>query len=142
MTLAQLFTDAVQYDEPRLAYTIYWASQNGLSVQSDFETLKAMDIDHSEVNKLIALNPLNIGNIKLYTCKEGNGFHLVLAESERDAKSAVMEEVGYIPNRMHDVSHGMDNVLWDNEKKKSVWIRGMKNDSLVFPVYIGWLEKE
>lgn len=142
MTLAQLFTDAIQFDEPKLAYTIYWASQNGLSMDESFETLKAMQIDWQAVEKLVETNPLAIQQIKLYSHKEGNGFHLVLARNEQEAIGKIYSEIGRVPKRMHDVSHGMDHVLWDHQKKKLEWIRGLKNAALEFPVYVGWLEKE
>lgn len=142
MTLAQLFTDAIQYDEPKLAYTIYWASQNGISMEEDFETLKIIQIDWQAVERLVEANPLNISQIKLYSCKEGEGFHLVLAKDEMSAKGEILTRFGYVPKQMHDVSHGMDKALWDDRKRKSIWIRGVKDAALVFPVYIGMTEKE
>lgn len=142
MTLRELFNDAVKYDEPKLAYTIYWASQNGISLDQNYETLKNADVDFREVDELIKSNPLGIQSIRLYSCKEGSKFHLILARDEQEAKGEILTRYGYIPAQVHDVSHGMDNSLWDSRKNKSEWIRGIKDSAIEFPVYLGLIGKE
>jgi len=141
MTLNRLLNDAIQWGEPKLAYAIYWASQNGVGLDGNLETLKNAEIDFKAVDELIKADPLGINKIKLYSCKSGQAFHLILAESESDAKGELLMRLGTIPNRVHDVSHGMDQILWDDVKAKSEWIRGIKDSSFEFPVYIGMVTK-
>lgn len=142
MTLHQLFNDAIQWGEPRLAYTIYWATHHGISLNQNFETLKNAQIDFQAVRDLVESDPLGISHIKLYTCRDGDDFHLVLAESEADAKGEILTRFGKVPKQMHDVSYGMDKILWDDQQNKTIWIRGIKDSSFEFPVYVGLIEKD
>ncbi|MDN4609152.1 hypothetical protein [Sporosarcina highlanderae] len=136
MKLGEVFADAIQYDEPRLAYSIYWATQNGHNSSQSYETLKTIEIDWVAVDGLIKSNPLNISAIRLYSYKEGDGFHFVLAKSVREAKIELLNELGWVPEPVHDVSHGMDKFLWRNGEM--VYIRKIKDTSLKFPLYLGW----
>lgn len=143
MTLHDELNDAIVYGEPKLAYSIYWASMNGLSLNENFESLKTTEIDFEAVEKLVEEDPFGIQSIKLYSSKTAAGlFHLVLAKTEADARTEIHKHTDERLNAIHDVSHGMDQVLWDVDKNKSEWIRGTKDTTMQFPRYIGLIESE
>lgn len=142
MTLRQLLNDAIEWDEPKLAYAIYWASTQGFDLNNSFDDLKQLAIDFSEVDKLVQLDPLGISKIKMYSCKDGDGFHLIFAERIEDARGMLINNFGRIPNAVIDVSHGFDKHFYDATTRKFEWVRKVKNETISFPHYYGYLERE
>lgn len=142
MTLREWMIDAIKFDEPTLAYSIYWAAQNGLSLDGNFESLKQAQLDHAAIAQLIESDPLGIRYIKLYSWKDGAGFHLVLATNEQQARECIYSVTGKRADTLHDVTErGMDVSLWDVQRNRTELIRDIKADCVQFPHYIGMVVK-
>lgn len=144
MTIQELMHDAFKFDEPKLAYSIYWAIQKGLAQPNEsFKSFQQVALNQEEIDQLIKDNPLEMDSTKLFTAKVEEGlFHLVLASNEKDARGEIYKETGNVPGRIFDITKDMDSPLWDETTRKGTTIRKIKDSALRIPHYIGVYDKQ
>lgn len=134
MTLNELLYESLKSDEHFLAYSIYWAIQEGLVKGSDrFETLKNINLDTVKINELRERNVLNVKEIKLYSMPmETNQYLFVFAENESDARGVYMQQFSKLPKSIGDMTSRMDFEMWSEEEGYKTF-REMKDEILHFP---------
>lgn len=135
MTYSELLNDAIKYDEEKLAYSVYWLIKNGIVKSSDYAHSVNWDlVNHEEVEVMRRRNELNMSTIRLFTLPLGNGKHfLVFAESEQAARGHCLNEMGYAPNKIFDITNKLDTSFWFPEKQKYQSLRELRDEILIFP---------
>ena len=143
MTYNEFLYDAIKFDEPKLAYPLYYLIKNGIVNGSDYYKREVLlSVPQIEVDKLIAENVLNLNKIKLYSVPLGNGQHFILfAESEESARGHCLNELGRLPTKIIDITQKMDMSFWFEEKKKYQSLREIKDETLTFPSSVMIFEK-
>ena len=143
MTYNELLYDAIRFDEPKLAYPLYYLIKNGIVNGSDmYKKEMLFNIPRNEVDKLIAENVLGLNKIKLYSVPIGDNKHFILfAESEESARGHCISVLGRLPEKIIDISQKIDMSFWIEEKKKYQSLREIKEETLVFPSSVMIFEK-
>lgn len=143
MTYNELLIDAIKYDEEKLAYSVYWLIKNGVIKGNDYASSVDWDkVNHEEVEVMRKQNELNICTIKLFTMPLGKGKHfLVFADSEQSARGHCLNELGYTPNKIFDITNKLDNSFWFPEKQKYQSLRELRDETLIFPATAMIFEK-
>ena len=143
MTLHDMLNEAIKYDDAFLAYSILWASQNGIPLNAPYDDLIQKGINISEVRQLALNDTLGILKVKLYTTKHDDGcYHLVLAENPQDAQTELLKRTGTLYRNFSNITKNMDEYLYDPQTRKFESIREIKNKAIKMPHYIGLYEKE
>lgn len=126
------FEDALKYGESLVAYHAYFQIQN-----------PGKPVDWEEIIRMKNEDVLGINSIKLFTSKQEDAFHLVLAANQNDASKGIRKATGYTPFKIIEMPYGMDQPLWiENEQTyQSITIRQIKDNAIQFPYYIGLMEK-
>lgn len=135
MTVNELMYDALKYDEPLLAYSVFWSIKQGLcKAQDHARTFKAELVNQEEVNELIKQNVLGVNTLKLYAMptKENHSL-LVFAESEASAKGHYLNELGVLPKKVHDMTNKLDTTFWLGEEQGYKTLREVRDETLMFP---------
>lgn len=143
MTYNEFLYDAIKFDEPKLAYPLYYLIKNGIVNGSDYYNREMLlSVPQSEVDKLMTENVLNLNKIKLYSVPLGNGQYFILfAESEESARGHCLNELGRLPTKIIDITQKMDMSFWFEEKKKYQSLREIKDETLTFPSSVMIFEK-
>lgn len=144
VTYNEFFYDAIKFDEPRLAYPLYYLIKNNLVNGNDrYSREMLLSVPHSEVEKLMQENILNMNKIKLYSVPLGNRQHFILlAENEESARGHCFNTLGRLPNKIIDISHKMDMEFWFDDIKKYKTLREIKDETLMFPSSVMLFEKK
>ena len=143
MTYNELLYDAIRFDEPKLAYPLYYLIKNGIVNGSDmYKKEMLFNIPRNEVDKLVTENVLGLNKIKLYSVPIGDNKHFILfAESEESARGHCLNELGRLPTKIIDITQKMDMSFWFEEKKKYQSLREIKDETLTFPSSVMIFEK-
>lgn len=143
MTYNELLYDAIRFDEPKLAYPLYYLIKNGVVNGNEMYNKEMLfNIPRHEIDKLITENVLGLNKIKLYSVPIGDNKHFILfAESEESARGHCINVLGRLPEKIIDISQKMDMSFWIEEKKKYQSLREIKDETLVFPSSVMIFEK-
>lgn len=135
MTYNELLTDAIKYDEERLAYSIYWLIKQGIIKGTDFAKQINWDlVNHDEVTEMITRNELGMVPIKLFSMPIGEGKHLlVFAQDEKSARGHCLNELGIVVQKIFDLTDKINRSFWFPEKQKYLSLRELRDETLVFP---------
>lgn len=135
MTYKELLTDAIKYDEERLAYSIYWLIRQGIIKGTDYAKQFNWDlVNHDEVTEMITRNELGMVPIKLFSMPIGKGKHLlVFAQDEKSARGHCLNELGIIAQKVFDLTDKINRSFWFPEKQKYLSLRELRDETLVFP---------
>ena len=130
-----MLTDAIKYDEERLAYSIYWLIKQGIIKGIDFAKQINWDlVNHDEVTEMITRNELGMVPIKLFSMPIGEGKHLlVFAQDEKSARGHCLNELGIIAQKVFDLTDKINRSFWFPEKQKYLSLRELRDETLVFP---------
>lgn len=130
-----MLTDAIKYDEERLAYSIYWLIKQGIIKGTDFTKQINWDlVNHDEVTEMITRNELGMVPIKLFSMPIGEGKHLlVFAQDEKSARGHCLNELGIIAQKVFDLTDKINRSFWFPEKQKYLSLRELRDETLVFP---------
>lgn len=135
MTVNELMYDALKYDEPLLAYSVFWSIKQGLcKAQDHVREFKTELVIQEEVNELVEQNPLGMNTLKLYAMptKENHSL-LVFADSEASAKGHYLSEQGKLPRLIHDMTFKLDTTFWFGEEQGYKTLRKVRDETLMFP---------
>lgn len=135
MTVNELMYDALKYDEPLLAYSVFWSIKQGLCKANDHvKEFKTELVNQEEVNDLIKQNVLGMNMLKLYAMPtKPNHSLLVFAETEAAAKGHYLNELGNLPRTVHDMTHKLDTTFWFGEEQGYKTLRKVRDETLMFP---------
>ena len=142
MTVGEYFSDALNYGEDLLAYSIYWTIKNGVCQAYDDESVFKLELlNIEEINEMMECNELGIRTIKLYSMPTEPGVCLyVLAENEQSARGEYLNEFGILPKAIEDISYQMDRTFCIEEIGNKT-VREMKDETLKFPAILFEYEK-
>lgn len=130
-----MLTDAIKYDEEKLAYSIYWLIKQGIIKGTDYAKQINWDlVNHDEVTEMITRNELGMIPIKLFSMPIGEGKHLlVFAQDEKSARGHCLNELGIIAQKVFDLTDKINRSFWFPEKQKYLSLRELRDETLVFP---------
>lgn len=130
-----MLTDAIKYDEEKLAYSIYWLIKQGIIKGTDYAKQVNWDlVNHDEVTGMIERNELGMVPIKLFSMPIGEGKHLlVFAQDEKSARGHCLNELGIIAQKVFDLTDKINRSFWFPEKQKYLSLRELRDETLVFP---------
>lgn len=141
-TIRKLYTDAVVFENPFMAYGIFLLAQRNLiDWEADEETLSFDPLSFEEINEAMKQNLLGLNQINLYTMKTGNKFAFILA---KDAKSAANEYVKANkrkPDFTVEINDRMDHSMHLEKTGNTLSFREVRNQTNTFPHYVGDFEK-
>lgn len=143
MTYNELLTDAIKYDEEKLAYSIYWLIKKDIVKGTEYAKKINWDlVDHDEVASMITQNELGMVPIKLFSMPIGEGKHfLVFAQDEQSAKGHCLNELNIIVNKIYDLTDKINRSFWFPEKQKYLSLRELRDETLIFPATAMIFEK-
>ena len=138
MTVGEELAEAIYYDDPFLAHTLYFALLKGYVQEDDPRSKLPTDLDYETITKMRDDNLLQMCTIKLFNIPLGEGRHAIyLARSEDDARAKHFKIYGRLAQRVIDASHRMDGSLYWNDTGVSKTFREMKREALEFPSFVG-----
>lgn len=135
MTVNELMYDALKYDEPLLAYSVFWSIKKGLCKAHDHVKLfKAELVNQEEVYELIKQNALGMKSFNLYSMPTTPGHHLIVfAESEASAKGHYLNEKGVLPKKIYDMTSKLDTSFWYGKERGYKTFREVRDETIMFP---------
>lgn len=137
MNVHELMQEAIRFDEPFLAYALYWGIRNDVIQgidNADEIDFNVMDVD--AVSEMISRNELGIEVIRLYSMRMEDGrFAIILAKKEADARGKFLTEFGKLPKRIIDISEKMDTDFYF-EKVGYRSIREIKESVIDLPYLV------
>lgn len=138
-----MLTDAIKYDEEKLAYSIYWLIKQGIIKGTDYAKQVNWDlVNHDEVSGMIARNELGMVPIKLFSIPIGNGKHLlVFAQDEKSARGHCLNELSIVAQKIFNLTDKINRSFWFPEKQKYLSLRELRDETLVFPATAMIFEK-
>lgn len=139
LTVKELFHDAVLYDVPLMAHTVYYAAQKGLVQWDDPESrIPYGELDHGEIIRMRDENWLRMCTVKLFVVPMGwRRFAVYLAEKEGEARALHRKVYGEYARRVMDVSGKMDASIYCEETGKSQSFWELKRQAVEFPFFVG-----
>jgi hypothetical protein len=137
-TIRELYTDAVVFENPFMAYGIFLLAQRNLiDWEADEHTLSLDPLSFEEINEAMKQNLLGLNVVNLYTLKTAwNTFAFILAN---DAKSATGEYIRVNkrkPEFTVEVNDRMDHSMHHEAKGKTMTFREIRNQIKKFPYYV------
>lgn len=142
-TIRELYLDAVTTEVPLLAYGIFLLAQRDLiDWNADESTLSLDALTFGEINEATKENPLCFSTIRLYTSKiEDNRFAFILANGEESAVKEIIRVKRRKPVFTVEVSDLMDCSMYDEQTKKTLSFRDIRNQTNLFPYFVCDYEK-
>ena len=139
LTVKELLHDAILYDVPKMAYTVYYAVQKGFVRLDDLESrIPFEQLDHDAISEMMNENCLRMCTVKLFAVPIGGKQYAVyLAESVEEVRRQHFHIYGRFARRVRDVSHKMDVSIYCEVKRKSHSFRELKWKVLDFPYHVG-----
>ena len=138
ITVKEELAEAIYYDEPFLAHTLYYALQKGYVQEDDPISKLPTDMDYKAITKMRDDNWLQMCTIKLFTIPlNQDRYAIYLARDEDDVRAKHFKIYGWLAQRVIDASHRMDASLYWNDTGVSKTFREMKREALEFPSYVG-----
>lgn len=137
-TMKTELMDAIKYDEPFLAHSIYYAIQQGyVKIDDPYDDLPA-DMDYDTIKKMQNANFLQMCTVKIFNIPFGQGMHAIyLATSENDARAKHFTIYREHAQWIQDASSRMDVSLYCEETGVNKSFREMKREAAEFPCYVG-----
>lgn len=135
-TYSDMFNGAIDLGMDLFAYLIFNELSKGVDPSKPFDR---SIINTDNINAAIytgSTNPLGLKAIKLYSSKQGNGFHLCLADSEESALGCISKySEGLVFKVMH-VPHGLLQPIYDKQSGEEILICEFKDRCIEFPAYV------
>lgn len=137
-TMKTELMDAIKYDEPFRAHSIYYAIQQGyVQIDDPYNGLPA-DMDYDTIKKMQHANILQMCTVKIFTIPFGQGMHAIyLANCENEARAMHFTVYRQHAQRIQNASRRMDVSLYCEETGTHEVIRDMKRRAVEFPCYVG-----
>lgn len=130
--------EAIEYDRPFLAHTIYYAIQQGYVQLDDPISKIPTDMDYDTIKKMENANFLQMCTVKIFTIPFGQGMNAIyLANCQNEARAMHFTIYRQHAQRIQDASRRMDVSLYCEETGKHQVIRDMKRRAVEFPCYVG-----
>lgn len=144
MTINELLSDALAYEESFLAHAIYTGIKSGVLKGDDSADGDIFEnVNLEEAHKLHQQNILGIQSVKLYASPLSKSmFAMFFAESEEIARKLYKKEFRKECSSMHRLEYGLDASTYNLETKEHRTWREERDSLPELPAYAGIFEKD
>lgn len=145
MFVYEILSDAVEFDNPLLAHTIYYAIQKQLITPNDKFSMDAFDAltdnDYWIISDMVKDDYLKMRIIKLFAVPlNQKEFAFYLSKSHEDIEAIHFKHFKKKLTKLVDAYRMMDHILYFEDKKSYESFRDIAKQTIDFPSFVCVLE--